>query len=224
MGITCYMVIFLSTLLCIVVTGKVSKGFVMVPMNTGDNINDNGNENLARMIETGQIPDELMNQILQAAESYMEMFNRNPSKFLKRSSPQMEKKMASGIVSLTRPRFGKRSQNSALHLPQPQVRMYGGPLDGAEYDENIAAELMSPLTKAIYVYLVKNYGLPINSKSPRSSNDSKLFTNLTRPRFGKRSLYGPGAVMKIIQGYHDGNLAADDDDREKNVFYIGEES
>ena len=77
--------------------------------------------------------------------------------------------------------------------------MYGGPLDGAEYDENIAAELMSPLTKAIYVYLVKNYGLPINSKSPRSSNDSKLFTNLTRPRFGKRSLYGPGAVMKIIQ-------------------------
>ena len=56
----------------------------MVPMNTGDNINDNGNENLARMIETGQIPDELMNQILQAAESYLEMFNRNPSKFLKR--------------------------------------------------------------------------------------------------------------------------------------------
>ena len=56
----------------------------MVPMNTGDNVNDNGNENLARMIETGQIPDELMNQILQAAESYMEMFNRNPSKFLKR--------------------------------------------------------------------------------------------------------------------------------------------
>ena len=42
--------------------------------------------------------------------------------FVKRSSPQMEKKMASGIVSLTRPRFGKRSQNSALHLPQPQVK------------------------------------------------------------------------------------------------------
>jgi len=204
----------------------------MVPMNAGDDdiVNDSGNENLARMIETGQIPNELMNHILQAAESYMKIFNKNPSKFLKsqalvkRSSPQMEKKMASGIVSLTRPRFGKRSHGSVLHLPQPQIRMYDRPLNVADYNENIAADLMSPLTKAIYVYLVKNYGLPINSKSTRSSNDSKLFTNLTRPRFGKRSLHGPGAVMKIIQGYHGRNFATDNDDREKNVFYIGEES
>ena len=103
---------------------------------------------------------------------------------------KMEKKMTSGIVSLTRPRFGKRS-----------VADDGEEADGEAYDDLLAAELMSPLTKAIYVYLVKNYGTPINNKPTRGS--TKLFSNLTRPRYGKRSLHGPGAVLKIIQVFTD---------------------
>ena len=99
---------------------------------------------------------------------------------------KMEKKMTSGIVSLTRPRFGKRSV-----VDEAEVG------DGEDYEDLLAAELMSPLTKAIYVYLVKNYGTPINNKPTRSS--AKMFSNLTRPRYGKRSLHGPGAVLNIIQ-------------------------
>ena len=111
----------------------------------------------------------------------------------------MEKKMADGIVSLTRPRFGKRSV-AGQHIVRG-----GGPLgphrvDEAEYDDRAAADLMSPLTKAIYVYLVKNYGIPINNKTTRSqAKNSKLFSNLTRPRFGKRSLHGPAALLGIVQ-------------------------
>ena len=117
----------------------------------------------------------------------------------KRGSMVMEKKMADGIVSLTRPRFGKRSV-AGQHIVRG-----GGPLgphrvDEAEYDDRAAADLMSPLTKAIYVYLVKNYGIPINNKTTRSqAKNSKLFSNLTRPRFGKRSLHGPAALLGIVQ-------------------------
>ena len=56
----------------------------MVPMESNDILGDNTDDNMVKMIETGHIPEELMEQIIQAANSYAEMFDYNPSKFLRR--------------------------------------------------------------------------------------------------------------------------------------------
>ena len=77
----------------------------------------------------------------------------------------------SGIVGLTRPRFGKRSPNPI-------------PADIAQY---------------ISAYLANNannvFVVPKRSKNKSSAKD---FSNLTRPRFGKRSLHGPTHVLKFL--------------------------
>ena len=121
---------------------------------------------------------------------HLYLFSHNLLVQSKRGGGKIEKKMTNGIVSLTRPRFGKRTVT------------VGDPEEDEEKDsltdEVLAADLMSPLTKAIYVYLVKNYGIPNNGKRVWNPQ-SKLFTKITRPRFGKRSLYGPAAILKLIR-------------------------
>ena len=99
--------------------------------------------------------------------------------------------MTNGIVSLTRPRFGKRSLQVEDQEGDEDKESYDG--SHLAYGDVLATDLMSPLTKAIYVYLVKNYAKRV------SNPQSNLYTQITRPRFGKRSLYGPAAVLKLIR-------------------------
>ena len=87
----------------------------------------------------------------------------------KRKGPFKKKKRPEGIVSLTRPRFGKRSSEVVGSIPQ-------GP------DLNL--DPASPIYRAVYLYLLKNYGIPIETKALRSQ--SETFSKPTRPRFGKR--------------------------------------
>ena len=90
----------------------------------------------------------------------------------KRKGPFKKKKRPEGIVSLTRPRFGKRSSEVVSNLQQgPDTSL-----------ENLSPG--SPITRAIYLYLLQNYGIPIENKALRSQ--SETFSKLTRPRFGKR--------------------------------------
>jgi len=205
-----------SAIACLILycCGKVTGKVYMVPMASADDIiNDTNDDEMSNMIKTGQIPENLLNDILAEAGNYMSIYNYNPSKFLKNhkllvpskrgGGVKIEKKMTNGIVSLTRPRFGKRAIAVGEQGEEDEDNKE------SNYNEIMAADLMSPLTKAIYVYLVKNYGIPINSKSPRSPQ-TKLFTKLTRPRFGKRSLYGPAAILKFIRrisfkGEHQGH-------------------
>ena len=90
----------------------------------------------------------------------------------KRKGPFKKKKRPEAIVSLTRPRFGKRSSEVVSNLQQgPDTSL-----------ENLSPG--SPITRAIYLYLLQNYGIPIENKALRSQ--SETFSKLTRPRFGKR--------------------------------------
>jgi len=79
---------------------------------------DDGDDNLTQLEKTGQIPKGLLKDILDEAGHYMALYNTNPSNFLnsqqlmaeKRAEQHpLKKKMTTGIISLTRPRFGKRS-------------------------------------------------------------------------------------------------------------------
>ena len=59
---------------------------VMVPMMDAamaDIINDDTEEDMAKMIQTGEIPEDLMNDILKEAGVFMNLYNVNPSRFLK---------------------------------------------------------------------------------------------------------------------------------------------
>ena len=83
-----------------------------------------------------------------------------------------------GIVKLSRPRFGKRSPATSVH---PRIKRL---------------KSLNPLTTArIYIYLLDNYGIGIpmskHTKVPRSGDNPEVaesFSKLSRPRFGKRRL------------------------------------
>ena len=95
------------------------------------------------------------------------------SEIAKRKGP-FKKKRPEGIVSLTRPRFGKRSSEVVSNVQQgPDLSL-----------ENLDLDPGSPITRAIYLYLLKRYGIPIENKVLRSQTET--FSKLTRPRFGKR--------------------------------------
>ena len=90
---------------------------------------------------------------------------------LKRSKEQrLRKKMTNGIVWLTRPRFGKRSTRPI-------------PTDVERY---------------ISAYLANNVGMLEVPKRSKNKSSAKDFSNLTRPRYGKRSLHGPSHVLKFL--------------------------
>ena len=204
-----------SLISCVLLCGTAISQVVMIPLAAADDIDNTETDDMTKMVQTGAIPESLLNDILKQAGTFMSLYNTNPSQFLKgfgigkklcymptkiyflrknlvipinRSvGGRMEKKMTSGIVSLTRPRFGKRSV--VPHDTHESVE--------EAYDDILASELMSPLTKAIYLFLVNNYGTPVNNK-PSRSQESKLFSSLMRPRYGKRSLHGPSAVLRLI--------------------------
>ena len=97
----------------------------------------------------------------------------------KRKGPFKKKKRPEGIVSLTRPRFGKRSSEVVGSVPQ-------GPDLGPG----------SPIYRAVYLYLLQNYGIPIENKALRSQ--SETFSKLTRPRFGKRGFVSENELKYLI--------------------------
>ena len=96
-------------------------------------VDDDADDSLSHLLETGQIPSNLLKEILEESGHYMALYNTNPSSFLNRSAKTndkklkimilsqqhmnqkrteqhpLKKKMTTGIISLTRPRFGKRS-------------------------------------------------------------------------------------------------------------------
>jgi len=121
---------------------KASSKFLMLPMGGEeevDNPDDDGADNLAQLAKTGQIPEALLKDIMAEAGHYMTLYNYNPSSFLKnqqllpkkRSAEHpLRKKMTSGILALTRPRFGKRSRTSdfvSLTRPRFGKRSLHGP-------------------------------------------------------------------------------------------------
>lgn len=127
------------------------------------------------------IPPVLLQDIMAEARNYMTLYNRNPSKFLlsqklvkqKRSHEKgLRKKMASGIVGLTRPRFGKRSDVRHILLQRQGDHQ-------AKLGNSLA---LFPLT-----YIARNIGMYRNNQKTSS------------PRFGKRSLHGPSHVLKFLK-------------------------
>ena len=151
-------------------------------MEEAEVFNDDAENDMMHTIRTGQIPDQLLQDILEEAGQFMDLFNHNPSSFLtrlaqfqiiniinksintqpsykfseklmtKRKEPIKKKKRPEGIVSLTRPRFDKRF---------------------SEIFSSVSG--LENLSRAIYLYLFqqnRNYSFPL--------------TRLTRPRFGKR--------------------------------------
>ena len=151
---------------------------MMLPMEKAEVFNDDAGNDMMHTIRTGQIPDQLLQDILEEAGQFMDLFNHNPSSFLTRlaqfqiiniinksintqpsykfSEKLMTKRKGpikkKSIVSLTRPRFDKR---------------FSEIFSSASGLEN--------LSRAIYLYLFqqnRNYSFPL--------------TRLTRPRFGKR--------------------------------------
>jgi len=167
MGRVQHMVSSAQCLLCLLLH-YASGSLVMLPVKDTE-------EDMAHTIRTGRIPDQLLRDILEEAGQFMYLFKHNPSSFLtsenlmtKRKGPFKKKKRPEGIVSLTRPRFGKRSSEVVGSVPHvPDL----GP--------------GSPIYRAVYLYLLQNYGIPIENKALRSQ--SETFSKLTRPRFGKRS-------------------------------------
>ena len=156
---------------------------VMLPMKEADVFNGEAEDDMMRTIRTGQIPDQLLQDILEEAGQFMDLFNHNPSSFLrrlakfeiiniidksinpkpsnfseklmtKRKGLIKKKKRPEGIVSLTRPRFGKRFMGPFLEGPSLAI---------------------ANLSRAIYLYIFQQNR---NSRFP--------LARLTRPRFGKR--------------------------------------
>jgi len=114
-----------SLISCVLLCGTAISQVVMIPLAGADDIDNTETDDMTKMVQTGAIPESLLNDILKQAGTFMSLYNTNPSQFLKGKNlvipinrsvgGRMEKKMTSGIVSLTRPRFGKsRSQESKL--------------------------------------------------------------------------------------------------------------
>ena len=57
----------------------------MLPMADDEELDtDEGNDNLAQLAKTGQIPDALLKDIMAEAGHTMTLYNYNPSSFLKK--------------------------------------------------------------------------------------------------------------------------------------------
>ena len=178
-------------------------------MKEAEVFNDDAEEDMMHTIRTGQIPDQLLQDILEEAGQFMFLFKHNPSSFLTRSAtlnkqqkfqqfqyseklmtkrrgPFRKKKRPEGIVSLTRPRFGKRSSEVVTNVQSDPGLEHLSPTG-------------SPISRAIYLYLLQNYGIPIENKALRSQ--SETFSKLTRPRFGKRRF-----VLELLNAQRVENL------------------
>ena len=56
----------------------------MLPMEEAEVFNDDAEDDMMHTIRTGQIPDQLLQDILEEAGQFMDLFNHNPSSFLRR--------------------------------------------------------------------------------------------------------------------------------------------
>lgn len=56
----------------------------MLPMKETEVFNEDAECDMTRTIITGQIPDQLLQDILEEAEQFMDLFKHNPSSFLTR--------------------------------------------------------------------------------------------------------------------------------------------
>ena len=57
---------------------------LMLPMEEGKVFNEVAENDMMHTIRTGQIPDQLLQDILEEAGQFMNFFNHNPSSFLTR--------------------------------------------------------------------------------------------------------------------------------------------
>ena len=56
----------------------------MLPMKEAEVFNDDADDDMMHTIRTGQIPDQLLQDILEEAGQFMYLFKHNPSRFLSR--------------------------------------------------------------------------------------------------------------------------------------------
>ena len=56
----------------------------MLPMKEAEVFNEDAEDEMMRTIRTGQIPDQLLQDILEEAGQFMYLFKHNPSRFLTR--------------------------------------------------------------------------------------------------------------------------------------------
>ena len=64
---------------------QASGKYLMLPMAEDEELDtDEGDDNLAQLAKTGQIPDALLKDIMAEAGHYMTLYNYNPSSFLKK--------------------------------------------------------------------------------------------------------------------------------------------
>ena len=57
---------------------------MMLPMEKAEVFNDDAGNDMMHTIRTGQIPDQLLQDILEEAGQFLDLFNHNPSSFLTR--------------------------------------------------------------------------------------------------------------------------------------------
>ena len=57
---------------------------MMLPMEEDVESNDDEENNIDQLAKTGQIPDDLMKDIMAEAGRYMTLYNFNPSSFLQK--------------------------------------------------------------------------------------------------------------------------------------------
>ena len=55
---------------------------LMLPMEEAEVFNDDAEDDMMQTIRTGQIPDQLLQDILEEAGQFMYLFKHNPSTFL----------------------------------------------------------------------------------------------------------------------------------------------
>ena len=55
----------------------------MIPLAAADDIDNTETDDMTKMVQTGAIPESLLNDILKQAGTYMSLYNTNPSQFLK---------------------------------------------------------------------------------------------------------------------------------------------
>ena len=72
-----------SLISCVLLCGTAISQVVMIPLAAADDIDNTETDDMTKMVQTGAIPESLLNDILKQAGTYMSLYNTNPSQFLK---------------------------------------------------------------------------------------------------------------------------------------------
>merc|ERR1712062_877608 len=118
----------LVSIVCLLLYLKVSSGVFILPLEeAGEMMNSAALADFMSVARAANIPDDLLWNILDQAKT---LYNHESSPFIQSSEVvpakrglelRMRKKMTSGIMGLTRPRFGKRPG-------RPVLGREGGPM------------------------------------------------------------------------------------------------